>query len=90
MRPPLRAASATVDEVLPVDAPVTGPIKDGTVLKRAPDDVGGLLDTSKGWALRIPTPEESREATAAVRSSQKGAPLVAEASPAAPVVVASR
>lgn len=36
-----------------------GPVTDGTLLKRAPNDVGGLLDTSKGWALNIPLPQDT-------------------------------
>ena len=62
-------------------AEVAGPITDGTVLKRAPDDVGGLLDTSKGWTLRIPGPEESSGAAKLI-ASQEGkaaAPKVATA-----------
>lgn len=39
-------------------AVVAGPITDGTQLRRAPNDVGGLLDTSKGWTLTIPMPVE--------------------------------
>ena len=90
LRPALRSTADLIDDVLPIDAPVTGPISDGTVLKRAPNDVGGLLDTSKGWTLNIPTPDESRAATAAVSTSQKGAPVTAAASPSAPVTIASR
>ncbi len=90
LRPPLRVAALPVDGVLPVDAPVTGPISDGTVLKRAPNDVGGLLDTSKGWTLHIPSPEESGSATAAALSSQKGAPATAEVTTTAAVALASR
>jgi spore germination cell wall hydrolase CwlJ-like protein len=50
---------------------VTGPITDGTVLKRAPDDVGGLLDTSKGWTLHIPGPDESPAATKLMAAQEK-------------------
>lgn len=39
----------------------------------APDDVGGLLDTSKGWTLHIPGPDESGSATARILESQQGA-----------------
>jgi hypothetical protein len=52
-------------------AEVTGPITDGTLLKRAPDDVGGLLDTSKGWTLHIPGPDEGATSTATLIASQE-------------------
>jgi spore germination cell wall hydrolase CwlJ-like protein len=54
-------------------AEAPGPITDGTVLKRAPNDVGGLLDTSKGWTLHIPGPDES-PASARLIASQEGKP----------------
>jgi hypothetical protein len=38
--------------------------------RRAPDDLGGRLDPSKGWKLSIPAPEESRRSLADVTSSQ--------------------
>jgi hypothetical protein len=55
------------DGELPVGEEVvaTGPITDGTVLKRAPNDVGGLLDTSKGWTLNIPLPGDKPPVEAA-------------------------
>src|SRR5690348_1610026 len=36
----------------------------GPPVPRAADDVGGLLDTSKGWTLHIPGPDETGSATA--------------------------
>ena len=51
----------------------TGPIIDGTMLKRAPNDVGGLLDTSKGWTLNIPLPTETGAAAKAIAERQSGA-----------------
>lgn len=73
MRPPLRA---DMPAVLPVDEPVVGgPVTDGTVLKRAPNDVGGLLDTSKGWTLSIPGPNDAGSAAArALAAQEKRAP----------------
>jgi hypothetical protein len=59
----------------------TGPITDGTVLKRAPDDVGGLLDTTKGWTLHIPGPEDSSSASKLIAAQ--------EGKPAAPKVAAA-
>ena len=76
MRPAVNLATLTTEEGAPIAA---GPITDGTVLNRAPNDVGGLLDTSKGWTLNIPMPNES--ATAAQRvtdSQQKTSPAPAQ------------
>ena len=69
----LRRNEGPEDEVL-ADAPVAGPISDGTVLKRAPNDVGGLLDTSKGWTLNIPLPGETGSAARAVAERQSANP----------------
>lgn len=78
LRPPLQPATITVDGVeLPV-AP-EGPITDGTILNRAQNDVGGLLDTSKGWTLNIPAPSETSAATRTIAATQRGAPAVAAA-----------
>jgi hypothetical protein len=44
----------------------------GPPISRAADDVGGLLDTSKGWTLHIPGPDESDGATAKTIASQQG------------------
>jgi hypothetical protein len=52
-------------------AVAAGPITDGTLLKRAPSDVGGLLDTTKGWTLNIPLPSESASATRAIAERQQ-------------------
>src|SRR4029079_5821981 len=42
----------------------------GPPVARADDDVGGLLDTTKGWTLNIPAPDESGSATARMIASQ--------------------
>ena len=55
-------AANPVDQVQQSDA--------GPPVARAPDDVGGLLDTSKGWTLHIPGPDESDGAAARVIASQ--------------------
>lgn len=66
LRPPLNLASMTA-----AGGPeVAGPILDGTQLHRAPTDVGGLLDTSKGWTLNIPMPNESASAAQRIAESQ--------------------
>ena len=55
------------------------PIAAGPPIARAPNDVGGLLDTSKGWTLNIPAPHETESATRAVADQQ----LISPTSPAA-------
>jgi len=88
MRPPkLVNQPLTGDQVAQA---VTGPITDGTVLKRAPDDVGGLLDTSKGSTLHIPGPDESPAATKLVAAQEQKKPetQIETGGPAA--IVASR
>lgn len=59
------------------------PAYDGPPIARAPNDVGGLLDTSKGWTLNIPDPRETRSAASQVLAAQQ------QIKPAAPVAVAS-
>jgi hypothetical protein len=73
LRPPLMLAKLTTVDGQPV---VAGPITDGTQLHRAPNDVGGLLDTSKGWTLSIPMPNEPARATQRIADSQP-APVAA-------------
>lgn len=67
LRPALDASTLAGEPI------VAGPITDGTQLRRAPNDVGGLLDTSKGWTLNIPMPNESAAAAARVAQSQSRA-----------------
>ena len=70
MRPPAPAPAAPADgadtAVAQADA--------GPPVARAPDDVGGLLDTSKGWTLNIPGPDESESAAARMIAAQQSAP----------------
>lgn len=68
LRPPRKEELAATSD----DQVVTGPITDGTLIRRAPNDVGGLLDTSKGWKLSIPTPEETQSAAARAIAQQQG------------------
>lgn len=81
LRPPLRQAVLTDGSVVPVDDPALA----GPPISRAENDVGGLLDTTKGWTLNIPTPSESSSATKSVANHQAKAP-----EPAEPVVLAAR
>lgn len=78
LRPPLRSAVVTIDGVTTPVVP-EGPIIDGTVLNRAQNDVGGLLDTTKGWTLNIPMPSETSAATRTVAATQRTTTPVAAA-----------
>ena len=89
----LRPPPPSLTPQAPIDAVTTvaGPVTDGTVIQHAPDDVGGLLDTSKGWTLNIPAPGEGDSAAAKLIAQQKGAlaqapTQVAAAGPAGPAV----
>lgn len=88
LRPPINLAKLTTED----GQFVAGPITDGTQLKRAPNDVGGLLDTSKGWTLSIPMPNEAASATQRVAQSQApAAPAPAQNEAPPPTrVIASR
>mgnify|MGYP003575010326 CR=1 FL=1 len=80
LRPPLRQAVLTDGTLVPVDEAPAGPL-----MPRAENDVGGLLDTSKGWTLNIPMPAESGSATKSI-AAQQSKPV----EPAGPVTLASR
>jgi spore germination cell wall hydrolase CwlJ-like protein len=65
----------------------------GPPIARAPSDVGGLLDVSKGWKLNIPMPNEVGSATARALAEQRAKAPEAAASDAvgaAAPVIASR
>jgi spore germination cell wall hydrolase CwlJ-like protein len=88
MRPVIVASQPQPGETVAVAA---GPITDGTTIKRAPNDVGGLLDTSKGWTLSIPGPNDGDGAATRLIASQERKPEKAEvAAGGAPAVIASR
>lgn len=84
LRPPLRQAVLTDGSVVPV---AEDPALAGPPIARAPNDVGGLLDPSKGWTLNIPAPSEAGSATEAI--AQKQAPTPSP-QPIAGAVLASR
>ena len=67
LRPRLVMASAPSNALLEVTS-------SGPPVRRAPNDVGGLLDTSKGWTLRIPDPRELAGATSQVMADQQVKP----------------
>ena len=75
LRPPLRQAVLTDGTTVPAEDPAVA----GPPIARAPNDVGGLLDTSKGWTLNIPMPSETGSATKAIAAHQKGRDAPAEA-----------
>lgn len=84
MRPPLRQA------VEPgVADPAVSMAQAGPPIARAENDVGGLLDVSKGWTLHIPGPDEVANATARALAEQRAkapAPAVTAAASGAPVI----
>jgi len=77
---PLILAKANVGEVIAADGAFA---YSGPPISRADNDVGGLLDTSKGWTLNIPMPNETSAASKAIAEQQtrpvvppqNGAPL---------------
>ena len=66
------------------------PVDAGPPVARAANDVGGLLDTTKGWTLKIPGPEDASSATARALAEQQAqssrTPAASVAVSAAPVV----
>lgn len=84
LRPVIQAKMETEGAIEPV---VTGP-----PIARAPQDVGGLLDTTKGWTLTIPSPTEVSSASSRALAQQRAVtgskPNIALATSAAPVVAA--
>jgi spore germination cell wall hydrolase CwlJ-like protein len=81
LRPPLRQAVLTDGTTVPAEDPAVA----GPPMPRAENDVGGLLDTSKGWTLNIPMPSETSSATKSVADKQTKSP-----EPAKPVTLAAR
>ena len=69
LRPAMPVTAPSSGDVAPVEIAEAGPTE-----PRAADDVGGLLDTSKGWSPNIPGPDESQSATARILASQQVKP----------------
>jgi len=91
MRPVLRLAP--VGPGLPAVLPEAGvEIAAGPPIARAVNDVGGLLDTTKGWTLNIPDPRETATASRDIAKQQQfPAPRTVQAEPSAPApAIASR
>jgi spore germination cell wall hydrolase CwlJ-like protein len=66
--------AAQGDEI--VGEAVTGPaaLPPDPTDRRAENDLGGRIDTSKGWQLSIPSPSESRGALERIQMSQSAPP----------------
>ena len=92
MRPALRPAPTGSGSPVLLPQPDME-IAAGPPVARAPNDVGGLLDTTKGWTLNIPDPRDTAIATRDVAEQQQklSAPATAPAGPSAPApAIASR
>lgn len=87
LRPVLRPVVLPEGEALPPGAiaPAQLTFEQDKTVRRAANDVGGLLDTSKEWRLTIPGPEESGSRTKALMAQQQATPTV----PAQAVAVAA-
>jgi hypothetical protein len=84
MRPIIQLAVATTGSATSGNPAIAGP-----PVPRATNDVGGLLDTSKGWTLHIPGPEDSGSSAAQMIANQQTKPaekVEAIASAAVPAV----
>jgi hypothetical protein len=81
LRPALRQAVLTDGTTVPVEDPAQA----GPPVPRAENDVGGLLDTSKGWTLNIPMPSDTVTATKSIAAQQSK-----PAEPVKAVTLASR
>ena len=86
LRPPLRRAVLTDGTTVPIDDPAMA----GPPIARAPNDVGGLLDPSKGWTLNIPMPSDADKATKAIAAHQKAQEAPAEETPVVTGQLAAR
>lgn len=88
LRPLIRAAAAVDSNVEGAIIPVAS-VESGPAVARAPNDVGGLLDTSKGWTLNIPLPAEISRASKQVAEQQVRTATTAPPTPAVSVTAAS-
>ena len=71
----LRPSLVSLKQVSPVASAPAADI--GPPIARAENDVGGLLDTSKGWTLHIPGPDETSSAAKLI-AAQQGKPAPAK------------
>lgn len=80
---PLALRPTPIRNYAGADLPQLALAQAGPPVRRAPNDVGGLLDTSKGWKLNIPDPRETGSMTSQVIAGQQ------QPNESSPVVVAS-
>jgi hypothetical protein len=73
-----------------VDVAAQPVVSAGPPVARAPNDVGGLLDTSKGWTLNIPGPDDSDSAAAKLIVAQQGGSAKTGKAMPTPVQTAAR
>ena len=71
-------------EIIAVNGIVAGP-----PIARAANDVGGLLDTTKGWTLNIPLPGDTAGKAQAIASRQQARPVRPDELPAVAVSAAA-
>jgi spore germination cell wall hydrolase CwlJ-like protein len=77
LRPVLRPVILAEGEAVPMAElpPAQLTFEQDKTIRRAANDVGGLLDTSKGWKLTIPDPQDTGSRTKALLAAQ-GEPAV--------------
>ncbi|QNN68456.1 cell wall hydrolase [Sphingomonas lutea] len=67
----LRPVAPAVFGPITADAVTAAPVVAGPPVPRAENDVGGLLDTTKGWTLSIPDPRETSGAASKLIAAQE-------------------
>jgi spore germination cell wall hydrolase CwlJ-like protein len=81
--PVLAQGEKVSDDVAITPAALT--FEQDKTIRRAANDVGGLIDPAKGWQLSIPTPEESAARTRALLAQQEQRAASYSKNPAATV-----
>jgi spore germination cell wall hydrolase CwlJ-like protein len=72
--PPLAGAEVSAEVPAVALAPAQLTFEQDKTVRRAANDVGGLLDPSKGWRLSIPDPQDSSSRARALLAEQAQAP----------------
>jgi hypothetical protein len=92
LRPVIRPAILEGGETIAVAdiPPAQLTFEQDKTIRRASNDVGGLLDTSKGWRLSIPDPQATaNRARATLAAQERSTPLPRDAATVAAVTSAS-
>ncbi|GAA4024024.1 hypothetical protein GCM10022280_26050 [Sphingomonas swuensis] len=91
LRPVLRpVAPITGDEIAAANIPPAQiTFEQDKTVRRASNDVGGLMDPSKGWTLSIPDPRDSGSRTKALLAQQQPTPAPRDVAVVAAVTTAS-